>query len=884
MATQAQADDGAGTGPLDEPSPPLLQEGTGSTAKPGDSHNPEIMVETAVDHISTSLHLDSRKDLEDGGPESWFQDNPTVRLLKDCKKQNKKVHKSDLLRTLNDTHNQRQAFAKLPFNCFFFMIYVTAMLEHENVADSAMVQRHLRGMLEGTTFEGVAYTSGHKTMEDIDTVEDIYTYLREVVIPYFIMPLNTSSSERHRVLRYNQIIGGVLLQQTRRERKNCMEEYPNVGPWTPETVDTGSRINPVLEYFSCYPWSTEATTCFGPDNQTVVDLLEGGWCPAEAVGEDSSRLLRRRRLDYVPQASGTGSDTKGARSSPTNEQYFNIYFHEYKGLDAAMEKLDLMQEYSWLDFNTAWMGFGVLVLNPDLDIFVFVQVHVYFAPSGALLPHITAQSFQPSPYASMSVLAYDFFWMMCLLWLTTTVVRKLWRAWRSGNGKFRAFFMHVWNWSDLLSIAVGIVCISLWVYLLSQLSDLGVTAMEVRNSEPAAGSTETADSYGELVAKLHAEVLSVNAYLRWWRFVLCLYTLVMFIRFLESFSAQPRLAMVTDTIIVAGSDLAHFLIIALIIFFAYCVAGMFLFGRRVWAFSSFFYTMITCWRIILGDFDFEELVEEDPLTSTLWFFTYVLLMMLIMLNMLMAIIMDHYTAVKSEALESKPIWTQIIELTKDTAQNMMGRDVSIIEVIRRIEEQCPEEVTKQHLIRAVPQLSEHEAQDLITAALDAVDSEISKGIGYVEMLRMIGWVNIAVQKIGWKMDCILKEETEYARRLREKHGSEMLELVDPTTGINESAMRKTEAAMKEVAEGFVTDASNKIKGLEDKMTKMEEFLHQALDYTTFRGKDLKNRLAVIEDLLKSQRDISTMGHKVQEWEQKAPARLGGATSGLEGRY
>merc|ERR1719473_126752 len=105
------------------------------------------------------------------------------------------------------------------------------MLNHESVSNSGLVQREMRSMLEGTTYEGVAYTSGHKDMGDIDTKEDVYNYLREAVLPLFINSLSAPREDLHRSLRYNMVIGGVVLQQVRRKQVKCNTEYPNLGPF-----------------------------------------------------------------------------------------------------------------------------------------------------------------------------------------------------------------------------------------------------------------------------------------------------------------------------------------------------------------------------------------------------------------------------------------------------------------------------------------------------------------------------------------------------------------------------------------------------------------------------------------------------------------------------
>merc|ERR1712070_825952 len=103
--------------------------------------------------------------------------------------------------------------------------------------------------------------------------------------------------------------------------------------------------------------------------------------------------------------------------------------------------------------------------------------------------------------------------------------------------------------------------------------------MTARAVEPLPNQVMNAE-YPRAVQDLHLEFDNVVAYLAIWRICLTFYTITLAMKFLESFDAQPRLAVVTKTIKNAGSDLFHFGVVMVTIFFSYCVAGMFLFGRR----------------------------------------------------------------------------------------------------------------------------------------------------------------------------------------------------------------------------------------------------------------------------------------------------------------
>ena len=50
------------------------------------------------------------------------------------------------------------------------------------------------------------------------------------------------------------------------------------------------------------------------------------------------------------------------------------------------------------------------------------------------------------------------------------------------------------------------------------------------------------------------------------------------------------------------------------------------------------YTAFIC---LMGDFDFPALYFVDPISSIIWFWSFNILVLLVMLNMLLAIVMDE---------------------------------------------------------------------------------------------------------------------------------------------------------------------------------------------------------------------------------------------------
>jgi hypothetical protein len=796
----------------------------------------------------TSLKEEDVTDENITGGQEGLDDNAKKLIVRFVKSKHT-VEKDAVVDIIAEKQMERNSFCTLPFTIFFFVVYTLAMLQHENVGDSGMVQREMTSMLEGTTYEGVQFTSGHKDMGDIDTKEDIYNYWREAVLPLFINPLSGPREDLHRALRYNMVIGGVVLQQMRREDRRCSQEYPKLGPFANDST------NPLLQNFSCYPWTSEDRSCFGAvDKQLVNGRARMGWCPDQMVFQTG------RRLEFVPDGGGTGGASKGA-NDPTRSTLFSVNMYEFEGIGRAIEKVTELENEGWIDYQTSWVGVQILVLNPDLGIFVHVTMNVYMPPSGAMLPKVSCQSFQPEPYQFKAVMALDGLYVLCVLWLTFSVARNLFRYCKESKGS--DYLKDPWNILDCTTVGCSYIVIILWMQLLVRLSDVKEKAMAARALEPLPG--QTSEQYPQAVADLHEELRDTNQFLQSWRIMLCWYTLLVAMKFLESFANQPRLAVVTKTITRAGTDLFHFALVMLAVFMAFCVSGMLLFGRRLHEFSSEQWSINTCFLMMLGDFTYDDLAREHPVTTAVWFWVYIAVMMLLMLNMLMAIIMDVYTEVKGEASEFAPVWTQIQQICSHAWNVHKGRTVSNSDMLQLLSDMPEEEIDVADLMKkAGPSLSMEQASALIEDSRTAMENKLNSGVTMSDAMQMVAWTKTAVQKIGKKLDKILQSEEEQEQLFSGQPSPE-----------NETDPNISGEAHK----AYVADAADAIDGIEQRFAKIDAFMKESLQYSTFRGKDLKNRLAVIEDMARKQRDIVNDSSNL--WDHMP--KLGGSQAGVDRR-
>jgi hypothetical protein len=263
-----------------------------------------------------------------------------------------------------------------------------------------------------------------------------------------------------------------------------------------------------------------------------------------------------------------------------------------------------------------------------------------------------------------------------------------------------------------------------------------------------------------------------------------------------------------------------------------------LFGHRILAFSELHFAINQCLLIMLGDFDFGELSNEHLVTASLWFVSYMILVALIMLNMLLAIIMDIYTEVKVDADSSAPMWTQFAVHLTDLFQKKDWMKFATVE--ERIKKwDCPEKVNFRMLMEHMPDMPKEQAVDIINEADRMLEAEESKGLSISDAMKMVGWIKIAVQKIAHRIeDILLLEKEERALLTKGEH--------------HKASVAQTTVVKLDPA------ADKKLGDISKRVAKMEDFMNESMCFTVNRTTEVRSRLNIIETLLKGLGDAQAL--------------------------
>jgi len=373
-------------------------------------------------------------------------------------------------------------------------------------------------------------------------------------------------------------------------------------------------------------------------------------------------------------------------------------------------------------------------------------------------------SFFLRPYASRKwwIYVFDIGWLVLILKLAVEEGRELIKHWRQlGLIAGTRIYMNFSNFLDWLSIVYSFVLVGLWLIQLVRLNDLEAT---MKKGEPTQIGTFPNDA---LRKEFFDQVDDIVSQRVMFRIFVAVYPFVIVSRFFKAFASQPRLALVTNTLVKASTDIFHFLIVFGVVFIIFTLSALLLFGQEEEDFANFARSTNTVFRIMLGDFDWDALHEPGRPQAYVWFWCFQWVVNLVMLNMLLAIVMSVYSDVKASIGKAETLWSQSLEIYRRTREVQLGNAVPLRRVLQLLD---PTDLTNEDedLVEAAPVrveilvseygVSEHQALYILLDALKFHELEKSSDDQLRDMKR-IRRIETKVIQMHRSMDALRMRET-----------------------------------------------------------------------------------------------------------------------------
>ncbi|KAG8014713.1 Polycystin-2 [Nibea albiflora] len=327
----------------------------------------------------------------------------------------------------------------------------------------------------------------------------------------------------------------------------------------------------VQDCYNMYTPSNEDTASFGPKNGTP-------WVYATESEMNGS--------SYWGQVSKYGGGGYYQDLSRTREE--------------STVQLQFLKDHLWLDRGTRAVFLDFSVYNGNINLFCIARLLVEFPATGGVVTSWQFQTVRLIRYVS----SWDYFVGLCEVAFCLFVLYYVVEEVLEIHIHRLHYFKSLWNCLDVLLVVLSVVAIIMNITRTAMVGNLLKGLLENHSTHPSF----------ESLANLQVQFNNVAAIIVFFSWV----KLFKFINF------NKTMSQLSSTMSRCAKDLVGFAIMFFIIFLAYAQLAYLVFGTQVNDFSTFQASIFTQFRIILGDFDFSEIEEANPVLGLIYFTTFVL--------------------------------------------------------------------------------------------------------------------------------------------------------------------------------------------------------------------------------------------------------------------
>jgi hypothetical protein len=631
----------------------------------------------------------------------------------------------DLLKdVISDSQQRWLGCLMLPVTILFFTFYSIAASLHEDVTSAHLLEAPVRNKFVPPLDEFEEPTPN--MLQGVSTISDVYQFIDETYLPFLFTqtdPLGNALPKKDwgTVYQYNQIKGTVIMELQRSKKVKCTDDVASHLWCYPQDDLTNEDYGLA---FSAMPGGSQSA--YTSSVNGAPPILS---CPMEGFSVTPCFADEDRRLEMLRD------DLNNKVPAATSEEgyTYRMFFNPNSTYEGVQQRFEYLKSRGWLDDQSTRLVLKAYYLNYQMEVPRLQTFHVtfFFSRGGGIFSAINFMGFPLDTFIYGTSIMFDILFLFMLIASTAFLLKDFGKACASGAPKSHFTFVNIVTW---MSVIVG------WFNsLLILSSSVGrkdiVTALEEYQAAPsdalALKFSDAADSFG--------------SYSQFMRICIAYAHLLFMIRCFTSLKWQPRLAIVTRTIRVMSSDLLHFMIVLIPTFIAFAIAGMMMFGRRLQDFSTLQSSVATCFKIAMeNEFRWRDLSAQDFGTSATWVWVFVPLVVLLMLNMVLAIIMDIYQEVRREEGNTMTISRHIkyIYQAFRNRERWVGHDVLYSTVA-----DLPQTISILELKQAFPSMPDFQGDYLVSECLNKAKKMSRCGVDTGVTAQLVAAIHVSLEEM-----------------------------------------------------------------------------------------------------------------------------------------
>lgn len=623
----------------------------------------------------------------------------------------------ELLERVIKTERERLlGCVSLFFSLFFFAVFAASALLHLDVSNVFLLENGFGAALSNS-------------VENIVDIPSTWTWLTGSFLPSVSMqtdangvPLNKSSWNM--VLGYNQLTGPVIIEQLRSPKVKCSDEMVS-DTWChyqrSSSTDTFGRQVNVSALIQPPNASSQDYAGGSPSFQERQAFYDKPFSVVPAITSD-----RRLARTIIPEYERAGM----LPSEKVRNDLFRAAIFPNMPSNLMQEYMNYLKQKGWIDAQTKRITIKCLVLNSEVNsprLMQFVLELVY-TRGGGVWQYNSLETVFLQTWSGAASITADVLWVICLSIIALKELYELIKA--SRRREVTKYLKSLWFLQQLCVLALGIGILVAYAYqrnLRMQVVDMLQQMNAVMAQDPP---PERFSDYELLMNRVDAIGLISKRF----RTLLGANCMFMMFRLCVGFLSQPRLAVVTKTLADTGVDIFHFLHVFGPTFIAFCMAGHFIFGRRLQDFSSVLTTIGSTFKLMFeGQYTWSDFTQEYYVTALIWVWSVMILLNLIMLNIVLAIVLAVNSKIRQRSGSSEAVWTTLWHLLMQLRYWSRWIPFS---TMKKVLPMMPPLVKRADLLQFFPTMCDEQLDRLIHSCkfqeeLDTI--EIAEGPGSMKM-------------------------------------------------------------------------------------------------------------------------------------------------------
>jgi hypothetical protein len=287
--------------------------------------------------------------------------------------------------------------------------------------------------------------------------------------------------------------------------------------------------------------------------------------------------------------------------------------------------------------QTRFVSVEFFLYSPVFNVFLSSKIWVEVTKGGAWLTSYKINTFEVWSLKHMPYTIYQFFFLAFVLYYVWKFFHELVVANRNGRRGWLKYLCNMWNFLEICNLITFLIVFGLrfaWWYKSRQMAFV----------LPGDGYIDQLDYINWLyLAQVYTNSLN---------------TVITFLKVLKFVKLNDRLNILTRTMEACQQNIIGILAVFFLLVLAYSITATSLFGNSLERFRNLENSFSSNFLMLLGDFNYAELYEEDRFVTAVFFWSYFILALFLLLNFILAVIADSFGK-ENDKTRAEPLFDMV---------------------------------------------------------------------------------------------------------------------------------------------------------------------------------------------------------------------------------